>query len=135
MFNTILVPVDVTTPKEAVKQLKAAATLGGKLHAVNVVPDMGMSIVGSYFKDGFEEESAQNAMNELRDLVTEAGVDADLHVSSGTIYDQVITMAKDLDVDLIVIGAHRPELRDYLLGSNAARMVRHSNRSVLVLRD
>ncbi len=33
------------------------------------------------------------------------------------------------------IGSHRPELKDYLLGPNAARVVRHANCSVLVVRD
>lgn len=33
------------------------------------------------------------------------------------------------------MAAHRPALKDYLLGPNAARVVRHSNCSVLVVRD
>ncbi|MEP3300223.1 MAG: universal stress protein, partial [Pseudoruegeria sp.] len=36
--------------------------------------------------------------------------------------------------DLIVIGAHRPDFKDYLLGPNAARVVRHSECSVYVVR-
>ena len=35
---------------------------------------------------------------------------------------------------LIVIGAHRPDLKDYLLGPHAARVVRHAECSVLVVR-
>jgi len=40
-----------------------------------------------------------------------------------------------IDADLIVLGANRPDLKDYLLGPNASRVVRHSARSVLVVRD
>jgi nucleotide-binding universal stress UspA family protein len=37
--------------------------------------------------------------------------------------------------DLIVMASHRPELKDDLLGANAARVVRPSKRSVLVVRN
>ena len=33
------------------------------------------------------------------------------------------------------MSANRPELKDYLLGPNAARVVRHSDVSVLVVRE
>jgi len=35
-------------------------------------------------------------------------------------------------VDLIIVGSHKPGLQDYLLGSTAARVVRHAMCSVLV---
>ena len=40
-----------------------------------------------------------------------------------------------IKADLIVMGSHRPELRDYLLGPNAARVVRHAPCSVVVVRS
>ena len=36
--------------------------------------------------------------------------------------------------DLIVMASHRPELKDYLIGPNAARVVRHADCSVQVVR-
>jgi nucleotide-binding universal stress UspA family protein len=33
------------------------------------------------------------------------------------------------------MASHRPELSDYLLGPNAARIVRHAKQSVLVVRE
>lgn len=42
------------------------------------------------------------------------------HILPGTIYDQVIELADKLDIELILIGAHGPAIKDYLLGSNAA---------------
>jgi len=55
-------------------------------------------------------------------------------VADGTIYKTIIDTAEDIGADLIVMGSHRPELQDYLLGPNAARVVRHSSKSVLVVR-
>jgi nucleotide-binding universal stress UspA family protein len=40
-----------------------------------------------------------------------------------------------LNATLIVMGAHRPAFQDYLIGPNAARVVRHAKCSVLVLCD
>ena len=39
------------------------------------------------------------------------------------------------DADVIVIASHDPGLADYLLGSVAARVVRHAHCSVLVVRN
>ncbi|MEO0863555.1 MAG: universal stress protein, partial [Pseudomonadota bacterium] len=36
--------------------------------------------------------------------------------------------------DAIFVGAHRPELKDYLIGPNAARVARHAQQSVFVVR-
>ena len=55
-------------------------------------------------------------------------------VAVGTIYKTTIETAEVIGADLIIMGSHRPELEDYLLGPNAARVVRHSTKSVLVVR-
>lgn len=46
----------------------------------------------------------------------------------------IIDFAKDKGVDCIVLGSHKPGLRDFLLGSTAARVVRHAPCAVHVLR-
>jgi nucleotide-binding universal stress UspA family protein len=48
------------------------------------------------------------------------------HVLHGKIYDEILRAADKLGVDVIVMGSHRPELKDYLLGPNAARVMRHA---------
>ena len=50
------------------------------------------------------------------------------------VYEAILNIARKTGADLIVVAAHRPELKDYLLGPNAARVVRHANCSVLVVR-
>jgi len=46
----------------------------------------------------------------------------------------VLEEAEACKADLIVMGSHRPAMATYLLGSNAARIVRHAPCSVMVLR-
>lgn len=56
------------------------------------------------------------------------------NVLHGTIYDQILRAADRLSVDLIVMGLHRPELSDHLLGPNAARVVRQAEQSIYLVR-
>ncbi|MCB1357949.1 MAG: universal stress protein [Maritimibacter sp.] len=138
MFKTALVSVDVAQPGETRKLLAAAKALTAAwecdFHVITVVPDFGRTVVGDILDKRFEDRSHDAAEIELRNAVFAAGIDARTHVASGKVYDRVIQMADTIGAELILIGAHSPELKDYLLGSNAARIVRHSPKSVLVLR-
>ena len=142
MAKTILLPVDLTDEKswrlalaEALAMLRARA---GVLHVVTVMPDFGMPLVGSYFRDEYEREALQALGRALTDWVA-ANVPEDIevhpHILHGSIYDEILRAADKLGADLIIIGSHRPELKDYLLGPNAARVVRHARQSVYVVRD
>ncbi|MBL4758209.1 MAG: universal stress protein [Rhizobiales bacterium] len=53
---------------------------------------------------------------------------------SGNASNAILDIAKEQNVDIILIGSHKPGLQDYLLGSTAARVVRHAECTVLVAR-
>ncbi len=142
MFKTVLLPIDLSAPSSWSKALPAALRLcqpedGGVLHVMTVMPDFGMSVVGTYFEPDFEEKAMHQLGETLSDWVAENvpdGTEVHPHVVHGRVYDQIINAADRLKVDAIVMGSHRPELTDYLLGPNAARVVRHANQSVFVVR-
>jgi nucleotide-binding universal stress UspA family protein len=52
----------------------------------------------------------------------------------GVAWDAICAAAREHDVDLIVIGSHGYRLLDRLLGTTAAKVVNHADRSVLVVR-
>ena len=52
-----------------------------------------------------------------------------------SIYDEILGQAKEAGADLIIVGSHRPAMKDYLLGTNAGRVVRHASCSVLIARE
>jgi nucleotide-binding universal stress UspA family protein len=56
-------------------------------------------------------------------------------VTEGKIYREILNAARTIGADLIVMGSHHPELRDYLLGPNADKVVRHADCSVMVVRE
>ncbi len=142
MYKRILLSIDLNHESSWDKALPIAAELahvgGGELHVMTVVPDFGMSIVGNFFPDNFEKTALAEAATQLKDFVSghvKDGVPVKIHIGHGTIYEEIIHTAGKIDADLIVVGSHRPELQDYLLGPNAARVVRHAKQSVLVVRD
>ena len=55
-------------------------------------------------------------------------------VKHGTPYQMIVDTAAELGVDLIIVAAHRPSLKDYLIGPTSARVVRHADCSVQVVR-
>ena len=142
MYSKILLSVDLNQESSWQKALPMAVGLcqasGGSLHILTVVPDFGMSIVEQYFPEGFEKEMGEKTLEALKAFVKENvpdGVNVQHIVGEGTIYGVILKMADEIACDLIVMASHRPELKDYLLGPNAARVVRHANCSVLVVRD
>jgi nucleotide-binding universal stress UspA family protein len=48
---------------------------------------------------------------------------------------ETVKAAQTIKADLIVIGSHHPQLKDYLLGPNAAKVVRHPDRSAMVVTE
>ncbi|MGI9464424.1 MAG: universal stress protein, partial [Aestuariivirgaceae bacterium] len=61
-----------------------------------------------------------------------AGVEADVEIRSGRPHHALVSLADEIDADLILIGSHDPGLQDYFLGSTASSVVRHAKCSVLV---
>jgi nucleotide-binding universal stress UspA family protein len=142
MFTSILVPVDLAAKSGKRRALAVAADMAGRYDAdltvMTVIPDFGMSIVGSFFDAGFAERAMADVAGKLRAFCAEnvpAGLRVHEHVAQGPIYDAILKTARDRTCDCIVMGSHRPELKDYLLGPNAARVVRHAPCSVMVVRN
>ncbi len=142
MYKKILLPIDLDQESSWHKALPTALELcrawGASLHVMTVVPSFGMSMVSQYFPKGYEKEMREKTMASLQDFVREnvpEGTPVQRIVGEGTIYEVILQMADKVGADLIVLDSHRPQLKDYLLGPNAARVVRHATCSVLLVRD
>ncbi len=141
MFKQVLLTVDLNEEASWTKALPTAVqccrAFGAGLHVITVVPDFGTTTVAQYFPEGYEKQMLEEADQQLGDFVREhvpEGLAPRHIVGHGTIYQEVLRAADRIGADLIVIAAHRPGLQDYLLGPNAARVVRHFKGSVMVVR-
>ena len=86
----------------------------------------------------FEEKAldqAQAALAKVVDANVPDGTSVQQIVANGTVYEEILSKASDIGAELVVMASHRPELQDYLLGPNAARVVRHAPVSVMVVRE
>ncbi len=141
MYKDILWPVDLNEASSWEKALPTAVeycqTFGTTLHVMTVVPDFGMAIVGDFFPEGYEKQTLAAAAKQLHAFTADhlpSGLKVQHIVGHGTVYQEILRVAKEVAADLILMASHRPELKDYLLGPNAARVVRHADISVLVVR-
>ena len=139
-MKTILLPVDIFHDDGWQDALNHAVFLakqnGATIHALAVIPDFGMPLVGSFFPDGFSNNAMSEAKSKLAEFVAKNldGLEVTAHVKHGTVYKEILACADAVGADMIVMASHRPEMKDYLLGPNAARVVRHANQSVTVIR-
>ncbi|WP_037315649.1 universal stress protein [Ruegeria halocynthiae] len=143
MTKSVLCAVDISNSDLDVPVLKRAEALadmdGAGLDVVTVLPDFGESWVAGFFETDFYEKAVEEARVKLSDLC-ESTLGKDRNdkirhvIATGTAYQEILKTAESAGSDLIVIGAHKPDFKDYLLGPNAARVVRHSTVSVYVVR-
>ncbi len=142
MYKRILVPIDLQeNDRPRTLALKKAVEIcrlsKGELYVLTVVPDMGMPIVAQYFPSDAGDKIVAEAESMLHEVVgAHIPDDVDVHhmVAQGSVHRRILRMAERIGADLIVIPAHRMKLQDYLLGTNAARVVRHARCCVLVVR-
>ncbi len=150
MAATILVPIDLDQESSWQRVLPAAvdqARLGnGRVHLINVVPHVTAGLDWRYAIRGETggsldydvKEVQQAAQKRLRELMAQhvpPELQGEALTPHGTIYDEIIKAADELGADLIVMASHRPSLKDYLLGPNAARVARHARTSVHIVRE
>jgi len=140
MFKAILVPIDVahrSSWEHALPQaIELAATSAGVLTVITVVRDLKAAFEGVQFP--FQADlmisAARDKLVEIVSAYRESNVTISEEVRFGSIGHEILTTAHERGADLIVMASHRPELRDYLIGPNAAHVAQHALCSVLVLR-
>lgn len=139
MYRSILVPVDLDEPSSWEKAIPTAIALcqcfEAPLALVTVVPDWNLILDAQWSPIAYREfvDVAQARLATLAaSLVGIAEVGQ--HVATGGVYRGILDVAERIGADLIVLSSHRPEMKDYLLGANASRVVRHARCSVFVVR-
>lgn len=142
MYRNVLLAIDMTYEDSWSHALPPAVETcrqhGATLHVMMVVPDFGMSIVGSFFPEGYEQEALEKAREQLHAFCKEhipEEVEVMVHVGHGRPYEQILAAARDLPADLIIMGPNKPGAEDYLLGSTASKVARFAKCSVLIARD
>jgi len=136
MYKSILLPIDLSEMERGKMMIEVSQKLAAedtRIRLLNVVADI-PAYVAAQLPDEVIKTAMRTARETLEALITAAGIKADAEVRSGNPGPTILTSADECGADLIIVGSHKPGLQDYFLGSTAARVVRHAQCSVLVMR-
>lgn len=136
MYRNLLVPIAFHGESDDGGPALAAARIlcseGGRITLLHVMEEMPHHLV-NYLPDHYRNDLQAAVRGELDRLA--AGIaGARSAIAEGKPAPAILDYATDDHSDCIVIASHRPGLQDWLLGSTAARVVRHARCSVHVLR-
>lgn len=135
MYMNILVPLAPDHDAVASQSMKAARALlspGGKITVMTVIEAI-PSYVAQYLP---QDQQDRNRAEIEAQLSTEFAGQSDVNVAVkvGHAAQAILDLAEQGGHDCVIIASHRPGLQDYFLGSTAARVVRHAQCGVHVLR-
>ena len=147
MYKKILVAIDDSeTSRSALREaMHIAKTSNAKLFITHVSDETALNMHNHVFAHMADADN--NAVSPLshagQELLVEAmksatGIDAEailLHATNRRISETIIEKAKELEVDLIIIGRHgRRGLATLILGSVAEQIAKIATASVLLVR-
>jgi nucleotide-binding universal stress UspA family protein len=147
MYKKIMVAIDDSeTSRCALNEaLQIARAANSKLFITHVTDEALLNMHGHVLSHMADADSASNALakagQKLLDdaLATATGIDAHtllLHGNNRRISETLADTARELDVDLIVIGRHgRRGLATLILGSVAEQLTKMADASVLLVRN
>ena len=139
-YSRILAPIDISYENISWTQdaldtaVELARQSNGELDVLTVVPE---NLFRGYYPDLYSDDVSDQARNRLEEVVRKhcpQGMKVNLEVARGGICSEIIGLAKDRNVDAIVMASHGPMTRDFLLGSNAAYIALHAPCSVFIVR-
>ena len=134
MYNKIIVSLSLEhgIAAKAIEAARGLKNEGGKIFAVHVYEPLQGS-VKAYVSEEAVAESLKRARTALSERIGDAK-DIEAVLLEGHSGRAVTDFAGEVGADCIIVGSHKPGLRDHFLGSTASRIVRHSPCSVHVLR-
>jgi nucleotide-binding universal stress UspA family protein len=137
MTSKILVPVDLEHAEKLTKGLKVAASIakseGARVCFLGVTGTQPTSVAAT------PEVYAGKLAAFAEDQAKTRGIDATsravtVHDTAVELADTILTAAKEIDADLIVMASHMPGLREHLFATNAGYIANHAPISVYVVR-
>ena len=137
MYSNILVPIDLSHGEVGQHILKLARHVGGseaKITVLTVMDDI-PAFVASQIPEEVVEMHHADVRDRITSIVEAAEGQTIVSIRKGNPGTIILDEAEQIGADAIILGSHRPDYRDYLMGSTAARVVRHAQCSVIVDRS
>lgn len=137
-LKRLLVPYDFSehSRKALDTALALARHFGSEIILANVLEYEGFGVDSVAFPlEAWWADREETTTEALKKLALDTGLKVTPIVCSGRAWDEVVRIAQEMKVDLIVIATHgRTGLRHFLIGSVAERIVQHAPCPVLTIR-
>ncbi len=140
MFKKFLVAVDLEHDTHNGGLLRVTSDManaqGAQVHLLHVIR-AAPAVVSQFLPKSYEAMASERIEKDLTTLAANIDLDegsATVSVRFGDIYQEILAHAENIGADLIIVASHKPNVGDYLLGTTAARVVRHAACSVFVVR-
>lgn len=141
--NHIIVPVDFSEQSNiALSQSYNLARLtGSAITLLHVVDEDMFSSMLSMFTDKEKQmellmTGVKVKMDELaKDVHAKSGLEVEIRIEHGKIYEQVVKVAEELKANFIIMGTNGPTtLRKKFIGSNAVRVINEAHCPVITIK-
>lgn len=144
-LKSILVPTDFSIQSQSAIRygVEFALKFGAKLHVLHAVQEVAiflpeMGFINSSTVSSIEPilQAAGKSLADFLEPYKHHGIELISHCQEGNALDEIISLATDENIDLIIIGTHgHTGLAHLFLGSLAETLVRKSPCPVLSLRS
>ena len=135
MHNHILIPVALDHEQLIAGKIAAARHMlaeGGRITLLTVLENV-PGYVAEFVTVKPENHLTARIKAKLDEVAAKEG-GVETAVETGKAGVRIASYASENDVDLIIIGSHKPNAQDYFLGSTASRVARRAPCSVYIMR-
>lgn len=135
MYKHILIPVALDHEGIVSSKIAVARRLleeGGKITLLTVLEEIPGFV--AEFVDNATENHLTARIKDKLEAAADGATDVSIKTVSGKPGVQIAEFARQNQVDLIVVGSHKPGVKDYFLGSTASRVSRRAPCAVFILR-
>jgi universal stress protein F len=138
MYKSIIVAVALfnkgATSRALIQKANKLVDPDGSITLVHVLDE-----VPAYLSAAITREQLMQHRRAIREQLESLASAAkaktvDIDIRGGRPSENILDAAREGGADLIMVASHKPGMSDYFIGSTAARVVRHSQISVLVSR-
>jgi len=144
MSRKVLYPTDFSKTSsnalDSIRELKKAGF--DQLVLLHVIDDREMKHLARHAGTRYKsltrtiEKNAREELKKLETTLREEGFDVTIRLERGIPFREIVRVEQEEEVSLIVMGSHGMSLvAEMLLGSVSEKVIRHSKKSVLVVRN
>jgi len=141
----ILVPTDFSKYSDMAlsEALEIAETFDSKIYLIHVIrSETGFSIMETFdeptqkkIHQQLEQKTAAAFKRQIEKFPLSKKIEIITEVSKGVSYKEILEFQKQIDPDVLVIGAHgRSGFEDFFFGSTSEKIVRRATCSVLLVK-